>query len=100
MVWWSVLAGDKVMGVVSMFLWDAKVVGRLRYHSLLVAQEWVPVRVMVPGHSMVAVVASKWVVQQWSQSWPMEMREPEVRARNMWVVQTYSGRDGIGACWQ
>ena len=62
--------------------------------SLSVVAARVPARIVWPFRSMVTVVAVKVAVQPWSQSRPMESKEPEARAGKMWAMRAVGGRFG------
>lgn len=70
-------------------------VGGSRRQSCVVAER-VPVRTVQLLRVMVMVMVffSKKMSQPWSQSWPMERREPEARDGKMCAVRAEMGREG------
>jgi hypothetical protein len=60
----------------------------------LVVGDRSPVKMVAPSREMSTVVGWKVAVHPWSQSRPMESREPEVRVGNMWATQAAGGRWG------
>jgi hypothetical protein len=57
--------------------------------------EWPPRRTTVLLSSMLTVSDVNVAVQPWSQSWPMEMRDPFKRPGKIWAVRAAGGSEGM-----
>ena len=60
----------------------------------MVVGDLAPVRMVAPSREMSTVLGWNVAVQPWSQSRPMESREPEERAGKMWATHAVAGRCG------
>ena len=68
--------------------------GRSRLHRRVLGER-VPVRTTWSSLVMRTSVAVKVAMHPWSHSWPMEIREPDVRSGKMCAWQAESGRRGM-----
>jgi hypothetical protein len=70
------------------------VTGESRVHNR-VQRERPPRRTTVPLSSMLTASDVNVAVQSWSQSWPMEMRDPFERPGKIWAVRAAGGSEGM-----
>ena len=70
-------------------------------HQRCVLGDRVPPKTCMPSFAMDTEVAVKVVMQPWSQSCPMEIKDPVASLGKMWAWQAESGREGMSkvAVW-